>query len=193
MVYQGPWLPCVISKTHLHRKLILILMPPTRYPKSWSSQIARSEQARLNSSCGASIALSKACSIKRTLQRYCCSIYGTAKQVAVYGGLNLGLELNVLLFACIYDYIIKRMVLYRHSSREELSPRGGITEATADGQITQVKALLAAYCTFVGSISGGYWKLNMPRGSVTSYPHSQNTAAHLSRRGNLLMTIPLRG
>lgn len=129
MVYQGPWLPCVTSKTHLRRKLIRISMPLTRYPRSWTSRIARSQQVRLNSSRGVSMALSKTCSRKGTLQRYCCSIYGTAKQVAVYGGLNLGLEWNVLPFACICDYIIKRMVLYRHSFREELSPISGISQA----------------------------------------------------------------
>src|SRR5271165_6485287 len=75
------------------------------------------------------MALFKTCSGERTLQRYCCSIYGTAKQVAEYGGLNLGLEWNVLQFAGICDYIIKRMVLYRHSFREELSPIDGISEA----------------------------------------------------------------
>lgn len=81
------------------------------------------------------MALSKTCYITRTLQRYCCSFYGTTKQVAVYGGLNLGLEWNVLLFSCICDYTIKGMVLYRHSFREELSPIGGMSEATANGRV----------------------------------------------------------
>lgn len=85
------------------------------------------------------------------------------------------------------------MVLYRHSFREELSPIGGITEVTANGWTIQVKALLTAYCSFEEPISGSYWRLNMPRDTVTFYPTSQNTAAHLSRRGNLLMTIALRG
>ena len=49
-------------------------------------------------------------------------LYGIAKQAAVYGGLNLGLEWNVLLFARTYVYTTTGTVLYRHFFREALLP-----------------------------------------------------------------------
>ena len=126
MVYRKLCLLCVTSKTHLHRKQIRISMPLTRFPRHWSSRIARSRPGQPNSSHGVSGALSRIYFGRGTLLHYCCFICGIARQAAVYGGLSLGLGWNVLLFACTCGCIIKRMVLCRHSFRKGLSLIGGI-------------------------------------------------------------------
>jgi hypothetical protein len=96
-------------------------MLPMQYPRSRISRIARSQQAKLNSSCEAYMALSNPYCRRKTQSHFCCYIYGIGKQVAVYGGLKLGLEWNVPLFARIYGYIIKDIKLYMHSFQEALS------------------------------------------------------------------------
>ena len=96
-------------------------MLPMRYHRSRISRIARSQQVKLNSSRVAYVALSNLYCREKTQPHFYCYIYGIAKQVAVYGGLKLGLEWNVRLSACTYGYIIKDITLYMHSFQEALS------------------------------------------------------------------------
>lgn len=138
------------------------------------------------------MALSKTCSRKGTLQRYYCSIYGTAKQVAVYGGLNLGPEWNVLLFVRTYNSIIKGMVLYRHSFLEELSPIYGSSQ-TFEASSPPLQLLVSSTAAVVLTIpycsrrdSSG-WELEHASGCGIrrSRAHTMNsldTANHLTTR-----------
>lgn len=129
MEYQRLWRLCVTSTTHLRRKRMRTSMPHTRYHKSWSSRIAMPQRATFSCLCGVSREGLRNCFGKRILSRCCYFIYGIAKSVAVYGGLNFGREWNVLRFACICDGIIRRMLTYWGFFRADLLRTGGIRQA----------------------------------------------------------------
>lgn len=127
MVYKRTWLPFAIFKTRQQRRAIRTSMLPTQYLGCWTYPMMRLRRGRLKSLCGSCKATSKTCYGRGTLWLCFCYTCGIAKQVAVYGGSNSEQKWKVHLSVCTCDCTITKMLLYKHSFREELSLTSGIS------------------------------------------------------------------